>query len=142
MANKHTATHEIAVPVHQEELHAGKRIVETGRGVRLHKTVSEEGLRIDETLLQQELDIEHIPRGDWIDGNDIPGNHYEGQTLVLPVLEEVLVVEKRLWLKEEIRITARAHQRPVSQRVVLRTENVAIEKFDDQAEFARKPSSE
>lgn len=142
MANKYTDAQEIAVLVHQEELHVGKRIVETGRGVRLHKTVSEEDLRIDEKLLQQELEIERIPRGDWVEDGDIPGNRYEGQTLVVPVLEEVLVVEKKLRLKEEIRITARSHQRSVSQRIVLRTENVDIVKFDDQAEFARKPSSE
>ena len=30
------------IPVLQEALHLGKRIVETGRGVRLHKKISEE----------------------------------------------------------------------------------------------------
>jgi stress response protein YsnF len=138
MANKHQADQQplqqaeqhLRIPVIQEELHLGKRIVETGRGVRLHKTVSEEALRIDEMLTQQDLQIEHVPRGEWIESGTLPVNRYEGATLVVPVLEEVLVVEKRWRLNEEIRITAKSQQRPVSQRVVLRKENIAIERFD------------
>ncbi|MCM0044674.1 MAG: DUF2382 domain-containing protein, partial [Burkholderiaceae bacterium] len=52
-------------------------------------------------------------------------------TLVVPVLEEVLVVEKRLRLKEEIRITARATVRHATEQVVLRSEQVSIERFDE-----------
>ena len=121
----------LSIPVVQEELHLGKRIVETGRGVRLHKTVSEEALRIDEMLTQQNLEIEHVPRGEWIESGTLPANRYEGATLVVPVLEEVLVVEKRWRLNEEIRITAKSQQRPVTQHVVLRKENIAIERFDE-----------
>ena len=55
----------------------------------------------------------------------------EGATLVIPVLEEVLVVQKRVRLKEEIRITAHARSEPVSSTVVLRTEQAAVERFDD-----------
>jgi hypothetical protein len=39
-----------------------------------------------------------------------PMQRQEGDTLVLPVVEEVLVVEKRLMLREEIRITRRREQ--------------------------------
>lgn len=139
MANKnrteqdasHQAKQQLRIPVVQEELHLGKRIVETGRGVRLHKTVSEEALRIDEMLTQQDLEIEHVPCGEWIESETLPRNRYEGATLVVPVLEEVLVVEKRWRLNEEIRITAKSHQRPVTQYVVLRKENMAIERFDE-----------
>ncbi len=139
MANKHQAhqkslqkeKQQLRIPVIEEELNLGKRIVETGRGVRLHKTVSEEALRIEEILTQQDLQIEHVPRGVWIRSGTLPANRYEGVTLVVPVLEEVLVVEKRWRLNEEIRITAKSQQRPVTQRVVLRKENIAIERFDE-----------
>jgi hypothetical protein len=39
-----------------------------------------------------------------------PVQRQEGDTLILPVVEEVLVVEKRLMLREEIRITRRREQ--------------------------------
>ena len=130
MANHHHNENEVRIPVVQEELQLGKRTTETGKGVRLNKTVSEEIWRIDEILQQQNLDIEHVPINVWVSG-DPPSNRYEGKTLVMPVLEEVLVVEKRLRLKEEIRITAKFVQQPVSERVVLRKEQVNVERFDD-----------
>ncbi len=126
------------IPVVEEVLHVGKREIETGSGVRLNKTVSEEVWRIDDTLSRQTLDIEHIPVNAWIAGEP-PVQRYEGKTLVVPVLEEVLVVEKRLRLVEEIRITARSTQQPVSERVVLRKEQVSVEHFD---EALRRPADD
>lgn len=121
----------LRIPVVQEVLHLGKRIIETGRGIRLHKSVTEEAVRIEDTLTQQELEIEHVPSGVWIEQDALPGSRYEGSTLVVPVLEEVLVVEKRWRLNEEIRITAKSNRRPVTQRVVLRKENIIVKKFDE-----------
>lgn len=120
------------IPVLQEELVLDRRKVETGKGIRLNKTVSEEVWRVDDTLQQQTLDIQHIPVNAWVVG-DAPTQRYEGATLVVPVLEEVLVVEKRLRLKEEIHITAKSQRQPVSERVVLRKEQVSVERFDDSA---------
>ncbi len=122
----------LRVPVVQEELRVGRRMVETGRGVRLHKTVSDETVRIDEDLMQQELDIERVPIDAWVEGA-LPERRQEGETLVIPVLEEVLVVQKRVRLKEEIRITAKARQHRASEQVVLREEHVSVERFDDAA---------
>jgi len=47
------------------------------------------------------------------------------------VLEEVLVVEKRLVLKEEIRITKRRIEEMTPARVVLREEHVDIESLGE-----------
>lgn len=132
MANHHHEEGEVRVPVLQEELTLGKHTTETGRGVRINKTVSEEVWRIDDTLKQQTLDIQHIPVNAWVVG-EVPTNRYEGATLVVPVLEEVLVVEKRLRLKEEIHITAQSHQQAVSEHVVLRKERVSVERFDQRS---------
>lgn len=120
------------IPVIEEELVVGRRTVDTGRGVRLHKSVTEETLRIAETLQGQELQVEHVPVNAWIEGVP-PVQRQEGDTLVIPVLEEVLVVQKRLRLTEEIRITARARSHTVTEQVVLRKEQVTAERFDDSA---------
>ncbi len=130
MADPNEAPHGIRIPVVQEELQIGKRTVDTGRGVRLHKTVTEEAIRVDEALAQQGLEIERIPVNAWVEGPP-PVQRHEGDTLVVPVLEEVLVVEKRLRLKEEIRITARASYRHASEQVILRSEQVTVERFDE-----------
>ena len=53
----------------------------------------------------------------------------EEDTLIIPVLEEVLVVEKRLLLKEEVRITKR-EETHTPQRVTLRREEAAVERIN------------
>ena len=120
----------LRMPLIQEELAIGRRLVETGQGVRVHKTVSEETWRVDDTVMRQQLDIEHVPVNAWVEG-ELPVQRHEGATLVIPVLEEVLVVQKRVRLKEEIRITAHARSEPVSSTVVLRTEQAGVERFDE-----------
>jgi len=45
------------------------------------------------------------------------------------VLEEMLVVEKRLVLKEEVRITKRRIEETEQARIVLREEHVDIEEL-------------
>ena len=132
MATDTAAAGNWRIPVVQESLQLGRRVVETGQGVRLRKTVSEETLQIDEVLQRQELQIEHVPVNSWVDGPP-PQQRQEGDTLVIPVLEEVLVVQKRLRLTEEIRITAKTHTDATSQRVVLRSEQLAVERFDNGA---------
>ena len=121
-----------SMPLIQEALSVGRRSVETGQGIRVHKSVSEETWRVDDTVLRQQLDIEHVPINIWVDG-ELPVQRHEGTTLVIPVLEEVLVVQKRVRLKEEIRITAHTRGEPVSSTVVLRTEQAQVERFDESA---------
>ena len=54
----------------------------------------------------------------------------EEDTLVIPLLEEVLVVEKRLLLKEEVRITKRRMETHRPQRVTLRREEAVVERVN------------
>jgi uncharacterized protein (TIGR02271 family) len=121
----------LRMPVTQDALQVGKRVVDTGRGVRLHKTVSEHEQRVDVPLLHDELDIEHVAIGQVVAESALPRTRYDGDTLVVPVLEEVLVVQKQMLLKEELRITRRRTQVHAPQSVTLRSEQVTPERFDD-----------
>ncbi|MFD1693079.1 DUF2382 domain-containing protein [Azotobacter chroococcum] len=58
----------------------------------------------------------------------IPQVRQEGDVTVIPVLEEVLVVEKRLVLKEELRVRRVVHEEPHSVPVTLRREQVTVER--------------
>jgi uncharacterized protein (TIGR02271 family) len=122
---------QITFPVHQETLHIEKRIADTGRGVRVHKTVTEHEHIVDEPLLHDELEVEHIVIGALVAETNPPRMRYEGDTLVVPVLEEVLVVQKQLRLKEEVRITRHRRETHAPQTIVLRSEEVEVERFDD-----------
>jgi uncharacterized protein (TIGR02271 family) len=117
----------LVLPVLAEALDVQTRTVETGR-VRLHKTVQTREVLVDEPLLREEVIIERVPINRVVEG-PIPVR-YEGETMIVSVLEEVLVVETRLLLTEELRITRRRTEthRPVP--VTVRREDVTIERVD------------
>ena len=118
------------VPVIEEELRVGKRVVETGR-VRIRKTVHEHEEVVDEPLMREEYDVERVPIDEFVDGP--VGPRHEGETLVVPVLEEVLVVEKRLVVREELRITRKRTEERRPQRVKLLSEEVSVERTETDA---------
>jgi uncharacterized protein (TIGR02271 family) len=113
------------IPVVEEEAVVGKRWVQ-GDHVRVRKVVHEHEQAVNETLAEEKVEIERVPVNRYID--EPLRSRQEGDTLIIPVIEETLVVEKRLLLKEEIRVTTRRTERPVSQPVTLRREDVVIER--------------
>jgi uncharacterized protein (TIGR02271 family) len=121
----------VTVPVIEEQLAVGKREVETGRGVRVHKIVTEQPVTVDERLLRDEVAIEHVPVDRLVAPGDAPATRYEGETLVVPVLEEVLVLERRVRIKEELRITRVRREQRHLETVMLKSEHVSVEPFDD-----------
>ncbi|HJV81913.1 YsnF/AvaK domain-containing protein [Noviherbaspirillum sp.] len=122
---------QMSFPVMEEELHVAKRVIDTGRGVRIHKTVAEQESVVDQPLMRDELVVERVPVGRVVAEADVPQTRYEGDTLIVPVLEEVLVVQKQLVLKEEVRITRQRQQTQSPQTVLLRSEQVTVERFDE-----------
>jgi uncharacterized protein (TIGR02271 family) len=128
---RHMDDDESRIPVVREELAVGKRVVDTGKGVRVAKSVSQREEVVDEPLASHEVRIERVSVGRVLDDGDVPEMRYEGETLIMPVLEEVLVVEKRTVLKEELRITSIRRELRKPQRVVLRSDQVCVERFDD-----------
>jgi uncharacterized protein (TIGR02271 family) len=107
----------------EERLEVEKRAVERGRVVvRKHVDTREE---IAEAVLHQdELSVERVPLGVPVDA--APPVREEGDVLIVPVLEEQLVIQTRLILKEELRITRRRRSETFRQPVRLRAERVEV----------------
>ncbi|HEX8291360.1 MAG TPA: YsnF/AvaK domain-containing protein [Pyrinomonadaceae bacterium] len=118
----------VVVPVVAEQLEVQKRKVEAG-GVRIRKTVSEREEVVDEPLMREEVQVKRVPVNKVVDG-PVPVRHV-GNTMIVSLLEEVLVVEKRLMLKEELHITKEQVESYRPQRVRLRTEQAVVERVDD-----------
>lgn len=125
LGSEHTA----GIPVVEEQLQVGKRVVETG-SVRVSKKVHEEELMIDAPVVYEKLDIERVAINQYVETAP-PSVRYEGDTMIIPILEEVVVVEKRLMLVEEVRITKHQVQTEVSQPVTLRKEEVTVVRSDN-----------
>jgi len=119
-----TTEDKTVIPVIAESLHLTRALHETGR-VRIHKQVQERQELVDLPLLRETAEVVRVPINRQVDG-PIPIRH-DGDTMIIPVLEEVLVVEKRWILREElhVRINRSEHHQP--QTVTLRSEQVTVE---------------
>ena len=119
--NREKTTIEIA----SEALEIEKREIETGR-VRVRKIVHEKEERIEELLRRSDVEVERVPLNRIV--AEPLETRYEGDTLVVPVLEEVVVVKKQWLLKEEVRIRRTTVETPHTERVVLRSEEAIVER--------------
>jgi uncharacterized protein (TIGR02271 family) len=115
------------IPVIQEELVTGTRIVETGI-IRIRKEIHEREETVDLPLMKEEIHVERVLVDQFVE--EPPEVRHVGETLVVPVMEEVLVVEKRILLKEELHITKVAKTYHNPKKVTLRSEEVRIEHED------------
>jgi uncharacterized protein (TIGR02271 family) len=125
-AHPSTAGEALVVPVIVEEVDVRKRRWETG-GVRVDINVREREELVDQPLVREEVSVERVPINRVV--AEAPAMRQEGNTTIVPVLEEVLVVEKRLVLKEEVRITKRKFEAHEPQKVLLKTEEPRIERL-------------
>lgn len=116
----------VVVPVIEEEVEIDRRLVDTAE-VHVRKRVHERTEQVRPTARREEITVEHVPVNRYVES--APETRVEGDVLVVPVLEEVLVVEKRLLLREEVHIRKTfVEERVAPQDVVLRREEVEIER--------------
>ena len=114
-----------ALSIVEEELHVEKRQVATGRvTVRTTTEVSEEVARA--TLAGESVEVTRVPVNREIDA--APSIRTEGDVTIIPVVEEVIVVEKRLVLKEEIHLRRTVTREDVAVPVKLRKQRAIIER--------------
>lgn len=111
------------IPVVVEEAQIAKRQIETGR-VRIQKNVHTTEEWVDVPLLRDRVHVERVPVERFLEQPATA--HYEGDTLVIPVMEEVVVVEKRLLLREEIHVTTLREEVQHEEAVTLQREQVSI----------------
>lgn len=113
------------VPVIEEELEVGKRTVESGR-VRLRKETSAEEISVNVPVASTTYEVERVAKDEVLE--EWPEIRREGNTTVYPVVEEDVVLTKRLVLREEIRVTERRAQSTERKSVELRREDVVVER--------------
>jgi len=79
-------------------------------------------------LWQERVTVERVQVNQPVD--HAPTVRRDGDTLIIPILEEVVVVEKRLMLNEELRVTMQRVSRRQPQSVTLRREEAVVERID------------
>ena len=127
-------TPETIIPLAAEEATVAKQVVETGR-VQVARLTREREQLIDEMLARETAEISRVRVGQPVEA--MPAVREEDDVVIIPIVEEVLVVERRLFLKEEVRIrrvrTTQKHQESVTlryQEAVVR--RVPVEEPDEE----------
>lgn len=110
----------------EEEVRLGKRMVTTGK-VRIRTVVDIETELAKATLAGETVEVTRTPVDRIVD--QAPGIRVEDDVTIIPVMEEVLIVEKRLVLKEEVRIRRVATTEDVEIPVELRKQHAVIERL-------------
>lgn len=126
----------VTIPIVQEELQAGTRKVETGR-VRISKRIHEHQEVLDQPLLEEHVDVKRVIVNQPV--AEAPAVRYSGDTMIVPVIKEILKVEKQLIVAEELHITRRRTMERYSQNVTLRDEEPIVERLDASGNFVQEP---
>jgi len=111
------------------------REAETGRvRITTRTEVSTEVIR--QELQGMRAEVVRVPVDRTLEpGETPPTPRTEGDVMIIPIFEEVVFVEKRIVLKEELHITQRVTTETVEVPVELRKQRASVERFspDDES---------
>jgi uncharacterized protein (TIGR02271 family) len=127
---------EEVIPLVEERAVVSKRLVETAR-VRVATRVEQREEMVRAELARDEVAVERVPINRPIDV--VPDIRQEGEVTIVPVVEEVLVVEKRLVLVEEIHLRRRRTIEEFAQPVTLASQRAEIVRHETGGESQVKP---
>jgi uncharacterized protein (TIGR02271 family) len=127
-----------AIPLVEERVLVDKRQIEAGR-TRIRVSVAEREEQVPVELTHDEVEIERVPKN--VALASLPSVRLEGTTTIIPVVEEVVVVEKRLVLVEEIHVRRRSRTDRHEVPVTLRAEQVDIDREPSASPAAAPPPS-
>src|SRR3954467_6759421 len=118
---------DVVIPVIEEEVAAGVKAVKTG-GVRVDKHVEKRIRKLTAPLLHEDVEVRRVPVNRVV--TEAPKVRKKGDTVIVPVVEEELVVTKRLVLKEEIHLIKRRTKDRFVKEVELNRERAEVHRLD------------
>jgi len=115
------------IPLAEERVRIATR--ETVRGaVQVHLTTEEVEETLRATLRGRHASVERVPIGRDVD--EAPRVRQEGDVVIVPVVEEVLVVERRLRLREELHLRLQPVEEEVEVPVRRRVQHAEVSRRD------------
>jgi uncharacterized protein (TIGR02271 family) len=113
------------LPLVEEELRVEKRSLVTGK-VRVRSVVEHVEEIARASLEDEQVEVTRVPIEREV--QERPVVRQEGDVLIVPLLEEIMVVEKRLVLREELHIRRRVTREDVEVPMTLRRERGVVER--------------
>jgi uncharacterized protein (TIGR02271 family) len=121
---------QVVIPLHAEEVSIGKKQVATGRVKVSTVTHSREEL-VQQLLQSERVEVERVPMGQVV--AKVPEVRTEGDITIIPVVEETVVLQRQLVLKEEVRIRRIRETQNYQERVILRQQEAVITRVPEDA---------
>jgi uncharacterized protein (TIGR02271 family) len=118
---------DLRIPLHVEEVSVSRREIKKAN-VRIALITGTREQLIDEELTHVRVEIERVPIGRTIEV--VPPISHEGDITIIPVVEEMVVVERRLVLREEVRVRRVSTKEQHQETVVLRQQEAVITRED------------
>ena len=124
---------DLTLQILEERVRVAKRRVAAGT-VRISTTteVAEEIAEIE--LDRYRVEVTRVLVGRVVE--EVPLARSEGDTTIVPVIEERFIVVKQLFLKEELHIRHVVERETVSEPVTLRRQRVTVERTDPLSDTA------
>jgi stress response protein YsnF len=133
MPDQEQQTKDLRIPLHVEEISVSRRETKKANVQVALVTGTREQL-IDEEMTHVRVEIERVPIDRTVEV--APPTRQEGDITIIPVVEEIVVVERRLILKEEVRVRRVSTKEQHQETVVLRQQEALVtrEESDSQSQ--------
>jgi uncharacterized protein (TIGR02271 family) len=115
----------------EEALRVDKREVTSGR-VRIETVTDTVEELARATLDEETVEVTRVPIGREVSA--APAVRTEDGVVIVPVMEEIVIVEKRLVLKEELHIRRQVTQENVEVPVTLRKQRAVVERLSPEGQ--------
>jgi len=127
--NDSAAKDELVIPLAEENARIEKRQRPT-RTVRIRALVDDVEEIVSATLKGETVDIVRVPVDRPV--SKIPETRTENGVTIIPIVEEVLFVEKRLVLKEELHLRRHVTKETVALPVTLKKQRAVVERVAEE----------
>lgn len=134
MAQGESKDESAVLPLAEERLVVGTRRVVAGR-VRVRVVTEMHDAPVTAELQGETVEVTRVPMDREVDA--VPDLRVEGDVTIVPVVEEVLVVERRLVLREEVHLRRVATVETVQTHVPLRRQHVVIMRDGEDPSFSQ-----
>lgn len=118
---------ELHIPIVEEEAHVLKHVVQTER-VTVRTSAEEEQVIVRDLLRSQQVEVTRVTMDQEV--SEAPATRTEGDVTIIPVLEERLIIEKRLFLVEEVHLRRVSQSEDVEMPVTLRRTRVDVDRVE------------
>jgi stress response protein YsnF len=134
MAETDKVAEEQVIPIVEEQIAVSKREIETGT-VRVALTTDAERLIARETLHGRRVEVDRVSvNRELPEGEAAPEIRQEEDTLIIPLVEEVAVVTRRLVIRDELRLRFIPTEEPFAKELMVRRQRATVEHVPERSE--------